>query len=550
MVEARPDDWAEVCAALFRSARTTGRARSSRSCLPGKDPRAGRPCSTASLTGYRQNPEAFLWLVENFERLNTAGPKAVLTRLLDLLESALHKPHWIKLRNARPRRTTISLRLAVEQMDEQEATRFVGTVARIKMFDGYVADEIVQLAVTRFPVLDQTHAGERRLHDCDGLEKAKAETAADGRGRDAQDGRRDRPRPRPRRPERELRVQGRQGEAGPADGEAQAPARRGRPGAGPIRAADVDTTEVSVGCKVRLEGKSGSVLEYAILGPWDADHEHGVISYLSPFAQLMMGRKPGDTVEMDGQPYRIAVDRVRPARPDGVWCLRAESPSPSTESIRTGRRDVTRTGGVAVFPTETVYGVGADIRDPAAVARVYEIKKRVIDRPLMAHLADESQLDSCVAEVPDRARELMRRFWPGPLALVFRPADGSRRRHRRRGDDRRQDGGAPGGARSDSGTGSADRRHERESERRTGDEPVRLNQPGFCSSRRGCGVGCGHVWRRCRLNRAGRDPQAAASGAPRRGLSSGYRSKSSAGFCPPRPPAPVLRPSASICTRP
>lgn len=101
--------------------------------------------------------------------------------------------------------------------------------------------------------------------------------------------------------------------------------------------------------------------------------------------------------------------------------LRAESPSPSDQSIRQAAATL-QNGGVVVFPTETVYGVGADIRDPVAIARIYEIKKRVTDRPLMAHLADESQLDSCVAEVPNGARELMRQFWPGPLALVFRRA--------------------------------------------------------------------------------------------------------------------------------
>jgi transcription elongation GreA/GreB family factor len=57
---------------------------------------------------------------------------------------------------------------------------------------------------------------------------------------------------------------------------------------------------------VRLDNGAGSVIEYSILGPWDADPEHGTISYLSPFAQVLIGRKTGDSVEMDGQPFRIA----------------------------------------------------------------------------------------------------------------------------------------------------------------------------------------------------------------------------------------------------
>lgn len=78
-----------------------------------------------------------------------------------------------------------------------------------------------------------------------------------------------------------------------------------------------------------------------------------------------------------------------------------------------------RSGGVIIFPTETVYGIGADIRCPAAVRRVYALKRRPEGMALLAHCGDESQLDRLVAAVPDAARLLMRRFWPGPLALVF-----------------------------------------------------------------------------------------------------------------------------------
>ena len=77
--------------------------------------------------------------------------------------------------------------------------------------------------------------------------------------------------------------------------------------------ADVDTSEVSVGSRVRLDNGAGEAMEYSILGPWDADPDHGVISYLSPFAQILIGRKVGDGVEMDGQPFRIAA--IEPGLP-------------------------------------------------------------------------------------------------------------------------------------------------------------------------------------------------------------------------------------------
>jgi len=76
-------------------------------------------------------------------------------------------------------------------------------------------------------------------------------------------------------------------------------------------------------------------------------------------------------------------------------------------------------GGVVAFPTETVYGLGADATNSAAVRRVFEIKGRPADHPMIVHLADESQLANWAREVPSKAKLLARRFWPGPLTLIL-----------------------------------------------------------------------------------------------------------------------------------
>ena len=102
--------------------------------------------------------------------------------------------------------------------------------------------------------------------------------------------------------------------------------------------------------------------------------------------------------------------------------LKAESPSYSPESITQAAR-ILRDGGVAVFPTETVYGVGADIRCAEAVARLFALKKREPSQPLMAHCASPVQMLEHVAEVPQWVQPLISRFWPGPLALIFRSTD-------------------------------------------------------------------------------------------------------------------------------
>lgn len=78
-----------------------------------------------------------------------------------------------------------------------------------------------------------------------------------------------------------------------------------------------------------------------------------------------------------------------------------------------------RTGGVVAFPTETVYGLGADAANPAAVQRIFAIKGRPADHPLIVHLGDAAQLDRWARDVPEGAWRLAARFWPGPLTLIL-----------------------------------------------------------------------------------------------------------------------------------
>jgi len=80
---------------------------------------------------------------------------------------------------------------------------------------------------------------------------------------------------------------------------------------------------------------------------------------------------------------------------------------------------ILRKGGVVAMPTETVYGLAADASNPAAVKRIFEIKGRPADHPLIVHIADESQLGHWAREVPRSAKLLARQFWPGPLTLIL-----------------------------------------------------------------------------------------------------------------------------------
>src|SRR5260221_12351144 len=78
-----------------------------------------------------------------------------------------------------------------------------------------------------------------------------------------------------------------------------------------------------------------------------------------------------------------------------------------------------RAGGVVAFPTETVYGLGANALDAAAVKRVFELKGRPARSPLIVHAASVEMARELVTGWPPLAEELARRWWPGPLTLVL-----------------------------------------------------------------------------------------------------------------------------------
>lgn len=81
---------------------------------------------------------------------------------------------------------------------------------------------------------------------------------------------------------------------------------------------------------------------------------------------------------------------------------------------------ILRDGGLVAFPTETVYGLGADAANPAALGRLYAVKGRPVEHPVIVHLADVAQLDEWAREIPTLARALAAACWPGPLTLVLR----------------------------------------------------------------------------------------------------------------------------------
>jgi len=93
--------------------------------------------------------------------------------------------------------------------------------------------------------------------------------------------------------------------------------------------------------------------------------------------------------------------------------------TPSDQEIEKAA-EILRAGGLVAFPTETVYGLGADASNPAAVKKIFAAKGRPADHPVIVHIADMSELKHWAAEVPRAAWLLAEKFWPGPLTMVLK----------------------------------------------------------------------------------------------------------------------------------
>lgn len=85
--------------------------------------------------------------------------------------------------------------------------------------------------------------------------------------------------------------------------------------------------------------------------------------------------------------------------------------------------EILKNGGLVAFPTETVYGLGGNALDPKASMKIYAAKGRPSDNPLIIHIADIRDLDKIVTEVPEKARVLAEKYWPGPLTMILPKAD-------------------------------------------------------------------------------------------------------------------------------
>ncbi len=100
-----------------------------------------------------------------------------------------------------------------------------------------------------------------------------------------------------------------------------------------------------------------------------------------------------------------------------------EQPGTSSKAIET-IQSVLNSGGVIAFPTDTFYGLGADPFNSDALSKIFRIKQRPADKPLLVLIHSRNQLADLTQEATDNARTLVENFWPGPLTLIFKAAPG------------------------------------------------------------------------------------------------------------------------------
>lgn len=102
--------------------------------------------------------------------------------------------------------------------------------------------------------------------------------------------------------------------------------------------------------------------------------------------------------------------------------LRVKPDSPDLDKVKVAA-EIIKKGGLVAFPTETVYGLGAAALNPLAVSKIFEVKKRPLNDPLIVHISKKCELFKLAEEIPDKAIKLIDSFWPGPLTLILKKTD-------------------------------------------------------------------------------------------------------------------------------
>ena len=95
----------------------------------------------------------------------------------------------------------------------------------------------------------------------------------------------------------------------------------------------------------------------------------------------------------------------------------------NSKEILNKAANIIKSGGLVVFPTETVYGLGANVFDEKALAKIFSAKGRPSDNPIIVHISEKNQLEELVNNITENQKKLIETFWPGPLTIIFEKKD-------------------------------------------------------------------------------------------------------------------------------
>ena len=256
------------------------------------------------LTGYRLHTEAFIWLAESPGYWPDNSGLPMLSRVVELLETSSRGRTANRLAAALTADEYRLIAAALPAVSEGAAASLLNRVKRLPQLEHYQVDEVTALFARTFPSLAAPKDEDVIYSTAAGIERGKKELlrltqkelpkSAEDIARARAQGDLSENYEYKAAKEKQARLMKRISQL-----------RADLAKARPIEPATVDATRVSVGTRVALEDASGESHEYAILGPWDSEHEKGIISYLAPLGKQLLGKKPGDTVEIEGQVHTV-----------------------------------------------------------------------------------------------------------------------------------------------------------------------------------------------------------------------------------------------------
>ncbi|MEO0068614.1 MAG: GreA/GreB family elongation factor [candidate division WOR-3 bacterium] len=293
LVKIRPD-WEELYQLLFLSVNDSRSRSLIAEKLQREKPPVWQKLLASVLTDYRANAEAFLFLAE---RTDTFSARQTVSRLLDIMELDSNRSRQNRAKKLLVAENYRLILALLEDLNEEEASRLLQRIQASRTLEQFQQDDITDLITSKFgklapnqesPIVWSSVAGiERAKRELDFLIREELPKSAEELARARAFGDLSENYEYKAAKEKQMRLMEKIRRLQTALKNARA-----------LEPDKIDTSQVNIGCRVQLADEEGKIQEFVILGPWDSDPEKGVISFESPMARALLGKKPGESVKM------------------------------------------------------------------------------------------------------------------------------------------------------------------------------------------------------------------------------------------------------------